>query len=74
MQDNECPGATLGDFKLARGTSAHPGPHRRRHPQSAQFSFIVSLIAYAYFAFHGWKGHRVGRTLSGRGSFRPPMA
>jgi MFS transporter, FHS family, L-fucose permease len=26
-----------------------------------QFSFIVPLIAYAYVAFYGWKGHRVGR-------------
>jgi len=27
-----------------------------------QFSFIVPLIAYAYVAFYGWKGHRVGRS------------
>jgi MFS transporter, FHS family, L-fucose permease len=26
-----------------------------------QISFIVPLIAYAYVAFYGWKGHRVGR-------------
>jgi FHS family L-fucose permease-like MFS transporter len=26
-----------------------------------QWSFIVPLIAYAYVAFYGWKGHRVGR-------------
>jgi FHS family L-fucose permease-like MFS transporter len=26
-----------------------------------QLSFIVPLIAYAYVAFYGWKGHRVGR-------------
>jgi FHS family L-fucose permease-like MFS transporter len=28
---------------------------------SLQISFIVPLIAYAYVAFYGWKGHRVGR-------------
>ena len=27
-----------------------------------QFSFIVPLVAYAYVAFYGWKGHRVGRS------------
>jgi len=27
-----------------------------------QVSFIVPLIAYAYVAFYGWKGHRVGRS------------
>jgi len=26
-----------------------------------QVSFIVPLIAYAYVAFYGWKGHKVGR-------------
>lgn len=26
-----------------------------------QISFIVPLMAYAYVAFYGWKGHRVGR-------------
>jgi FHS family L-fucose permease-like MFS transporter len=26
-----------------------------------RFAFIVPLIAYAYVAFYGWKGHRVGR-------------
>ena len=26
-----------------------------------QLSFIVPLIAYAYVAFYGWKGHRIGR-------------
>jgi len=29
--------------------------------RNLQFSFIVPLIAYAYVAFYGWKGHRVGR-------------
>jgi FHS family L-fucose permease-like MFS transporter len=28
-----------------------------------QFSFIVPLIAYAYVAFYGWRGHRVGRAV-----------
>jgi MFS transporter, FHS family, L-fucose permease len=28
-----------------------------------QISFIVPLIAYAYVAFYGWKGHRIGRQL-----------
>jgi MFS transporter, FHS family, L-fucose permease len=28
-----------------------------------QFSFIVPLIAYAYVAFYGWKGHRIGRGI-----------
>jgi len=27
-----------------------------------QVSFIVPLIAYAYVAFYGWKGHKVGRS------------
>jgi len=26
-----------------------------------QISFLVPLVAYAYVAFYGWKGHRVGR-------------
>jgi MFS transporter, FHS family, L-fucose permease len=26
-----------------------------------QVSFIVPLVAYAYVAFYGWKGHRIGR-------------
>ena len=26
-----------------------------------QVSYIVPLVAYAYVAFYGWKGHRVGR-------------
>ncbi len=29
--------------------------------QNLQISFIVPLIAYAYVAFYGWKGHRIGR-------------
>lgn len=28
---------------------------------SLQVSYLVPLIAYAYVAFYGWKGHRVGR-------------
>jgi len=28
-----------------------------------QISFIVPLIAYAYVAFYGLKGHRIGRNL-----------
>ncbi|OAI43380.1 hypothetical protein AYO41_02050 [Verrucomicrobia bacterium SCGC AG-212-E04] len=27
-----------------------------------QISFLVPLVAYAYVAFYGWKGHRIGRT------------
>ena len=30
-----------------------------------QISYIVPLIAYAYVAFYGWKGHRIGRRLQG---------
>ena len=26
-----------------------------------QISYIVPLLAYAYVAFYGWKGHRIGR-------------
>jgi FHS family L-fucose permease-like MFS transporter len=29
-----------------------------------QYSFIVPLIAYAYVAFYGWKGHKIGRQLA----------
>lgn len=29
-----------------------------------QGSFIVPLIAYAYVAFYGWKGHKIGRHLA----------
>jgi MFS transporter, FHS family, L-fucose permease len=29
-----------------------------------RLSFIVPLLAYAYVAFYGWKGHRVGRPSS----------
>ena len=28
-----------------------------------QISYIVPLIAYAYVAFYGWKGHRIGRRV-----------
>jgi FHS family L-fucose permease-like MFS transporter len=28
---------------------------------SLQFSYLVPLIAYAYVAFYGWKGHKIGR-------------
>ena len=28
---------------------------------SRQVAFIVPLVAYAYVAFYGWKGHQVGR-------------
>jgi len=28
---------------------------------SLQLSYIVPVIAYAYVAFYGWKGHKVGR-------------
>jgi FHS family L-fucose permease-like MFS transporter len=28
---------------------------------SLQLSYLVPLIAYAYVAFYGWKGHKVGR-------------
>jgi FHS family L-fucose permease-like MFS transporter len=26
-----------------------------------QVSFIIPLVAYADVAFHGWKGHEIGR-------------
>lgn len=29
---------------------------------SRELSFIVPLIAYAYVAFYGWKGHKIGRS------------
>lgn len=29
---------------------------------SLRLSFIVPLVAYAYVAFYGWKGHRFGRS------------
>jgi FHS family L-fucose permease-like MFS transporter len=29
--------------------------------KNLQLSFIVPLIAYAYVAFYGAKGHRIGR-------------
>jgi FHS family L-fucose permease-like MFS transporter len=32
-------------------------------PEHLQVSFIVPLIAYAYVAFYGWKGCRIGRGL-----------
>jgi FHS family L-fucose permease-like MFS transporter len=28
---------------------------------SLQLSYLVPLVAYAYVAFYGWKGHRFGR-------------
>lgn len=28
-----------------------------------QISYIVPLVAYAYVAFYGWKGHKIGRHL-----------
>lgn len=31
---------------------------------SLQLSYLVPLIAYAYVAFYGWKGHRVGRRVA----------
>ena len=30
--------------------------------RNLQISFIVPLVAYAYVAFYGWKGHKAGRT------------
>ena len=32
--------------------------------KSLQFSFLVPLIAYAYVAFYGAIGHRIGRNGS----------
>ena len=32
-----------------------------------QISFVVPLVAYAYVAFYGWKGHRIGRTALAAG-------
>lgn len=32
-----------------------------------QVSYIVPVIAYAYVAFYGWKGHKIGRRLSASG-------
>ena len=32
-------------------------------PNNLQLSFIVPLIAYAYVAFYGAKGHSIGRKL-----------
>ena len=29
--------------------------------KNLQLAFIVPLIAYAYVAFYGWKGHKIGR-------------
>ena len=26
-----------------------------------QFAFVVPMLAYAYDAFYGWKGHKIGR-------------
>ena len=26
-----------------------------------QSSYLVPLVAYAYVAFYGWKGHKIGR-------------
>jgi FHS family L-fucose permease-like MFS transporter len=31
---------------------------------SLQLSYLVPLIAYAYVAFYGWKGHAIGRSNS----------
>ena len=33
-----------------------------------QISFVVPLVAYAYVAFYGWKGHRIGRPAPATGS------
>jgi FHS family L-fucose permease-like MFS transporter len=32
---------------------------------SLQLSYLVPLVAYAYVAFYGWKGHRFGRGAAG---------
>jgi FHS family L-fucose permease-like MFS transporter len=32
-----------------------------------QVSYVVPLIAYAYVAFYGWKGHEIGRRVSAAG-------
>jgi MFS transporter, FHS family, L-fucose permease len=32
-----------------------------------QISYVVPLIAYAYVAFYGWKGHEIGRRVSAVG-------
>jgi len=31
------------------------------NPHGLQIAFVVPLIAYAYVAFYGWKGHAIGR-------------
>jgi len=30
-----------------------------------QISYLIPLVAYAYVAFYGWKGHRVGHASAG---------
>ena len=47
---------------------------------SLQTSLIVPLLAYAYVAFYGWKGHRIGRQIQAEvpeeiyGGLRQPIA
>jgi len=47
---------------------------------SLQTSLIVPLLAYAYVAFYGWKGHRIGRPIQAGapeeiyGGLREPLA
>jgi FHS family L-fucose permease-like MFS transporter len=47
---------------------------------SLQTSLIVPLLAYAYVAFYGWKGHQIGRRIQAGvseeiyGGLRQPIA
>jgi FHS family L-fucose permease-like MFS transporter len=43
------------------GALLPPAQGRLADRWSLQLSYLIPLIAYAYVAFYGWKGHRIGR-------------
>jgi FHS family L-fucose permease-like MFS transporter len=43
------------------GAILPPAQGRIADSWTLQLSYLVPLIAYAYVAFYGWKGHRIGR-------------
>ena len=54
--------AILGGAHVPAASGKDRGSfHQGGNEHGLQISFIVPLIAYAYVAFYGWKGHKIGR-------------
>ena len=46
------------------GAVLPPAQGRIADSWNLQISYLIPLIAYAYVAFYGWKGHRIGRRFA----------